>query len=146
MLPRNLNLRLRTFLSFWYWPITVLVHVMLFHCIYHRTLWIHRTAAVKKFISKKNESNFWLWELVQLQLRILQDYGIYFLLKKMTFSVFKVQWLHFTNEVGYIFETRCISYTAVTKCTAAMVRYCYCNWPHKFISSYHISADWLLTI
>jgi len=58
-------------------------------------LWIHRRAAVL-FLLTKNNSNFWLWKLVQVQLRILKTT---YCCKKEFVSFFKEQWMHFTGEV-----------------------------------------------
>ena len=53
---------------------------------------IHRRATVKQFSLAKNKSNFWLWEIGQLQLKTT-------FFQKTTSWVFKIQWLPFTGEV-----------------------------------------------
>jgi len=52
----------------------VVLHVMLFHCLAHIRSFCELIGKPlpKCFISKKNKSNFWLWELVHLQPKILK--------------------------------------------------------------------------
>jgi len=72
--------------------------------IYQIIVWIHRRAVVKIFFnSKKTKSNFWLWQLVQLQPRIPKTTSCW----KMTFCEFST-W-HFTGEVDKR-KTTCVKF------------------------------------